>query len=65
MNPLTRKYEDFVKMKKETTKVASEFSSYLCFSSDLLTFFENFPTNEPNNHNEHDSHNHHRSIMFD
>lgn len=60
MNPLTRKYEDFVKIKKETTEVASEFSFYLGFSSDLLTFFENFPANEPNNHNEHDSHSHHR-----
>ena len=60
MNPLTRKYEDFVKMKKETTKVASEFSFYLSFSSNLMTFFENFPTNEPNNHNEHDYHYHHR-----
>lgn len=65
MNPLTRKYEDFVKMKKETTEVASESPSYVSFSSGLMTFFENFPTNDPNNHNEHDYHYHHCSIMFD
>lgn len=65
MNPLTKKYEDFVKMKKRRPKSPQNFYLISALDSDLLTFFENFPTNSSDNHDEHGSHNHHRSMMFD
>ena len=40
MNPLTRKYEDFVKMKKETTEVASEFFNLFRLYYDFLKNFQ-------------------------